>query len=378
MKAQVFLTVLAFHILVIVGLYLLSACSTSTKTSSNQRASSSSTGGSIYDQFSQPNRPSEDENLVVAEVRQPPASTRTLDPAFNSGSNTLGSLNSNTSGDRFVPTRSTDSSFGATGQPVLNEFREDYVLQPLTSVSPSTPAVEYVVKKGDSLWKISREFGISLNDLMVANGFNEGSTINVGQKLTIASDTSGSPPISDSQPQISTAPSSSEVYTVVRGDTLSRIARNFNTTVNDIKAANNLNSDIIQLGKKLLIPTNSLSSGTSNTPTLATVQALSTSAPASTSRISERTVGGIVHTVETGETPSGIAKLYGITTSQLMDNNGIGDARSLRVGQQLQIRLRPAMPSSTPSQPVRTPTTFDNALFEDLGEILEVEVVPRS
>ena len=380
MKAQVFLTVLAFHIVVIAGLYLLSACSTSTKTSGNQGASSTSTGGSNYDQYSQLKSPSEDSNMVVTEVRQPPASTRTLDPVFNSGSNTLGSSNSNISGGRFSPTRPSDSSLGITGQSVLNEFRDDDVLQPLTSTNASTSPVEYVVKKGDSLWKIARDFGIFLNDLMAANNLNESSTIKVGQKLTISSDTSGPPPSLLSEPQTSVGPSSSEVYTVVRGDTLSRIARDYNTTVKDIKVANNLSSDIIQLGQKMTIPVNSMSSGSSSAPSIAQISTAST--PVSITTDSGRIVGDIVHKVEPGETPSGIARLYGITTSQLMNDNGIGDARSLKVGQQLQVRLRPAQPSSTPStlpsQPVRTPTAFDNTLFENLEEFPEVEIVPRS
>jgi cell division septation protein DedD len=43
-------------------------------------------------------------------------------------------------------------------------------------------------------------------------------------------------------------------YTVVSGDTLSKIAAKFGVTVTALKAANNLTSDIIKLGQKLLIP----------------------------------------------------------------------------------------------------------------------------
>ncbi|MEL6343996.1 MAG: LysM peptidoglycan-binding domain-containing protein [Myxococcota bacterium] len=44
-------------------------------------------------------------------------------------------------------------------------------------------------------------------------------------------------------------------YTVVRGDTLSKIARAYDVTVPDLKAANGLRSDLIEIGQVLIIPT---------------------------------------------------------------------------------------------------------------------------
>ena len=379
MKAHVFISVLAFHIVVIAGLYLLSACSTSNKTTVDQNASSTSGRGSIYDQYSEPNRPTQDDDLVVTEV-SPSDSPRNLDPAFNSGSSRISSPTANTSGGRYSPTRPNDGSYATSGQPVLNEFREDEILQPLTTSQPVTPVVEYQVKKGDSLWKISRDFGISLKELMEANGLLENSTIQVGQKLVVSAVDTGPPSIEINASQES---ASSQAYTIVKGDTLSRIAKNFNTSINDIRVANNLRSDVIQLGQKLTIPINSLSSGDTSQPTTQPKpQVASIAPPASSGAI----IGDIVHTVESGDTPSGIAKLYGITTSQLMNDNNIQDARAMRVGQQLQIRLGVAQPTATTgtaptqpnSQPVKTPTEFDNSFFDDLEEIPEVEIVPRS
>ena len=92
----------------------------------------------------------------------------------------------------------------------------------------------------------------------------------------------------------------------------------------------------------------------------------------------------VTHVVQSGETPSGIAKLYGITTSKLMSDNGIKDARSLKVGQSLKIQLGVAQPSTSPapapapSRPVATPNAFDDFGDLDLDDIPEVEVVPRS
>ncbi len=46
------------------------------------------------------------------------------------------------------------------------------------------------------------------------------------------------------------------IYTVKRGDSLWALAREYNTTVNDIKQLNNLNSDVLSIGQELQIKKN--------------------------------------------------------------------------------------------------------------------------
>jgi LysM repeat protein len=381
MKAQVFISVLAFHIVVIAGLYLLSACSSSKTPATDQSNAGSPTGGSVYDRYSTPNRPTEDDNMVVTTANQPDQDAG-LDSVFNSGSNRYQNTTTNSGRGRSQPRRPEGNDFGVQNTPALNEFIEEEVLQPIDNGVPLTASIEYLVQKGDSLWKISKEFGISLNALLVANGLSENSTIQIGQSLEIPSSAAGPP--SSSAPSFSG--SQSEVYTVVGGDTLSRIAIKFNTTVNDIKVANGLRSDIIQLNQRLTIPVNSVSSGGSRVAPLQVAPAQVTPSPAPAPVSGEVVQGDIVHVVQRGETPSGIARQYGITTSQLMTDNAISDPRKIAVGQKLQIRLGTAQlstpPGSTTTQPINrpisTPTLFDDSLFDDLEDFPEVEVVPRS
>lgn len=99
-------------------------------------------------------------------------------------------------------------------------------------------SITYTVVKGDSLYQIARRFNTTVDAIKNLNNLSS-DVIQIGQKLLI-------PTSSNQQP--------TTTYIVVAGDSLYLIARKFNTTVNAIKQLNNLNSDVIQIGQKLLIP----------------------------------------------------------------------------------------------------------------------------
>lgn len=96
----------------------------------------------------------------------------------------------------------------------------------------------YIVKKGDSLWSIASKYNITVNDLKKLNNLSS-NMLTVGQKLLVK-DTS----------------SSSDVgvyYTVMAGDTLYGIAKKFNLTVDELKKMNNLSSNNLSINQKLLV-----------------------------------------------------------------------------------------------------------------------------
>ncbi len=88
----------------------------------------------------------------------------------------------------------------------------------------------YIVKQGDTLYNIAKNYDTSVNELLKANNLSS-TNLSIGQKLVI-------PPAT---------------YTVKSGDTLWSIARLFNTTVNDLKEINNITSDILSIGQVLKI-----------------------------------------------------------------------------------------------------------------------------
>ena len=96
----------------------------------------------------------------------------------------------------------------------------------------------YTVKSGDSLWSISRKFGITVNELKSANNLTS-NLLSVGQNLLI--------------PSKGDTISKTNEYVVQKNDTLYGIARKFNTTVDNLKKINNLTSNLLSVGQVLKI-----------------------------------------------------------------------------------------------------------------------------
>ena len=108
---------------------------------------------------------------------------------------------------------------------------------------------------------------------------------------------------------------STQTYTVQRGDTLSGIAQMFGTTVQEIAQINNIaNPNLIFPGQVLRILTNS------------TVNASET-----------RGAGSITYTVERGNTLSQIAESYNVTVAHIVELNDIQNPNLIFPGEKLRI-----------------------------------------
>ena len=136
-------------------------------------------------------------------------------------------------------------------------------LSPITSDTTSSiveiaePSFKlYTVRRGDSLWAISKRENVSLEDLYSVNGLDKASVIKVGQevRIPVEGSTATINTITADAYQPSGFNTKTETYVVAKGDTLSKIARKFNIPVKTIKAANNKQSDTILVREKLIIP----------------------------------------------------------------------------------------------------------------------------
>jgi len=152
-----------------------------------------------------------------------------------------------------------------------NKFRKCIILAASLLIAiPFFADSTYKVEKGDTLFSISRKFQITVAELRAANNLSENDVLKAGQKLIIPeADIGTAAALSTSKTAGSTASSEMKtvVYTVQKGDTLYRIARNNGLTVPELLAINNMDSSaVIKVGQKLNVK--AASSPTNSKPTI--------------------------------------------------------------------------------------------------------------
>lgn len=101
----------------------------------------------------------------------------------------------------------------------------------------------YIVKSGDTLYSIAKKYGLTVDELKKMNNLSS-NTLSINQKLLVGNDMS--------------TDDNYDVYVVKSGDTLWGIASKYNTSVDKIKDINNLYSNNLSIGQKLLVPGNNL------------------------------------------------------------------------------------------------------------------------
>jgi len=148
----------------------------------------------------------------------------------------------------------------------------------------------YIVKNGDTLYEIANKYGVTVNELKSTNNLSS-NNLSIGQKLLIPGESL----------------SEDNIYIVKSGDSLYSIANKYGVTVKEIKDLNNLNSDSLSIGQKLLLP------GESEETTLNT------------------------YTVKSGDTLYKIANKYNISVDELKKLNNLS-SNTLSIGQTLKIR----------------------------------------
>ena len=118
----------------------------------------------------------------------------------------------------------------------------------------------YTVKKGDTLYSISKKYQLTVPELRTANNLAENDVIKIGQKLIIPSaDISNAAALSSTKdvPTNTTTKQNTKTYVVKAGDTLYGIARNSEIKLHELLAMNNMDaSTTLKVGQKILIPDN--------------------------------------------------------------------------------------------------------------------------
>ncbi len=192
---------------------------------------------------------------------------------------------------------------------------------------------KYKVRRGDSLYIISRNFGVPVAVIAAANNIRNPRLIRVGQTILMPNKWSKefSSPSGYSSGELA-------IHLVRRGETLSHIAKKYGTSVSSIMRWNNLTSARrIYPNQKLKVYAGLTSSGTKVKKVNATD--LSNSKADESGKY-------ITHSVRRGENLWLISKKYGVSISGLMKWNGIRYANKIRPGQSLKVYIESKPQSS--------------------------------
>ena len=170
--------------------------------------------------------------------------------------------------------------------------------------------VIYTIKKGDSLYEIAKKYNTSIDAIKRYNNLAT-NNLSIGQKIRIPCN------IEDNDDTVMPKYIS---YTVKAGDNLYNIAKKYNTTVDKIKRDNNLQSNNLTIGKILLIE------DTSDQSTIEECFGEEYETPSS----------NITYTVQKGDNLYSIANKYNTTVNEIKSLNNL-TSNNLSIGQQLRI-----------------------------------------
>ena len=119
-------------------------------------------------------------------------------------------------------------------------YNYNEIQEKVNSILVFNSVVTYTVKSGDTLSSIAKKYGTTYQKLAQYNSISNPNIINVGQVIKI--------------PNESTSTVEKEYYIVKNGDTLSSIAKKYNTTVNNLVALNNVrNANLIYANQKIRV-----------------------------------------------------------------------------------------------------------------------------
>ena len=189
---------------------------------------------------------------------------------------------------------------GIDGYVDRDKFTEEIFLSETSEDNNNTnETIVYIVKRGDTLSKIAKNYGTTVESIAKLNNIKNINLIYTGQRLIIPVDKN--------------TQSNYITYTVKYGDTLSKIAQKYGTTVNNIANLNNIkNVNLIYIGQKLkiIIKDNVVNES-----------------------------GYIIYTIRYGDTLTSIARKYNTTINNIARLNRIRNVNRIYAGQKIRINI---------------------------------------
>jgi LysM repeat protein len=242
-------------------------------------------------------------------------------------------------------------------------------LTPTGQLSVAATPTTYTVAAGDTISSIAGRYGLSTASVLALNGLGWKSLIHPGQRLILAK---GAAPVA-STPTVAPQTSAAR-YTIVKGDTIGKIAGKYGVTTQALLTANGLKwSSIIYPGQTLAVPG---SSAPANVAPAAVIAPPAAQSPAVQSHATKAPVvaAPATHVIASGDTISGIAARYGVTAQALLTANGLGWSSIIYSGRSLVIpgAASTAPASSTTVTPLTAEMAANAAIIVSVGKSLGV------
>lgn len=190
-------------------------------------------------------------------------------------------------------------------EPILTKEEVKDTLNIPREKTDISKAVEFhTVKAGESLFSISRQYQLSVEQIMEFNGLKD-YTIHVGQELILNGAAKEKSPDIDKQ---------QFEHTVRQGETLYAIAKMYNMSVSELKNINKLQDGSLKIGQKLKLNNTKEEDG-----------------PKVTTNSTE-----IIHVVEAGDTLYSLSRKYQTSVDKIKKDNQL-EGNDIQVGQKLKI-----------------------------------------
>jgi LysM repeat protein len=148
-------------------------------------------------------------------------------------------------------------AFEATNPPPVVEATNPPPVVEATNPPPVVPVVgaaDYTIVQGDTFSTLAKKFHVGVKAISDANPGIEPTKLKIGQKIHVPAPSALATTPAGGAAPASEAASGEQVYSVKSGDTLTKIAAQFGTSIKALRAANSLKTDSIKVGQKLKIP----------------------------------------------------------------------------------------------------------------------------
>jgi membrane-bound lytic murein transglycosylase D len=264
------------------------------------------------------------------------------------------------------------------GQRVQLALQSTPQVKPEPQVTPDSQRV-HVVRRGETLAAISARYGVPTPTLAKVNKLRSPNHLVVGQRLMLTADGRVAPapaPVATPAPRVVTASTSNvavkplasegqKTYKVRRGDTLFDIARAHRVTVEDLQQWNDMKrSSRIVVGQTLIVGSPAVHAVVASAEVVASTQPAP--APVMASLATNDGAGATpevkprYHTVQRGEFPAKIARLYDVNVNDFLKWNKLQADSSIHPGEKLVVYAEPSGVVGTTSDVLQSsPNTRD-------------------